>query len=311
MSLQHSAPYTGRFAPSPSGELHFGSLLAALASYLEARSHQGRWLVRMEDIDTPRCIDGTDTLILNALEVHGLHWDGEVLYQSRSHARYQQVIDSWLADGDAYFCTCTRKQIREAGGHYQGTCRHLNRPADDAAVRVILTDDDGSSHCHSLDFDDAILGHQSALAGSIEDAIVKRRDGLFAYNLVVVLDDIFQGVTNIVRGADLLPTTFTHRALYGLLNQPAPHYAHIPVAAAEAGFKLSKQNKAAPLNLSTPQQNLLRALRFLGQHTDPAWQDLSPSSLLDEAVRHWNMKKVPKTPEIIVDSAESTYHSGL
>ncbi|GGW83035.1 tRNA glutamyl-Q(34) synthetase GluQRS [Alteromonas halophila] len=306
--MAESRRYTGRFAPSPSGHLHFGSLIAALASYLDAKASQGTWLVRMEDIDTPRCVPGMDTAILNALECHGLHWDGEVMYQSRQHARYQQTIEDLLTSGRAYYCRCTRKQVKAAGGVYPGTCRHLQLGPSNAALRVRLP-------VQVTAFDDEILGHQSlsSPAGSLpplEDTIVHRRDGLYAYNLVVVMDDIAQQVTHIVRGSDLLPTTLTHLNMYALLDAPPPAYAHVPVASVAPGRKLSKQNHAAPLDTSVPADNLIRALRFLGQQVEDGWQGLSPETLLHHAADGWDRKKVAKQPEIIVDQHESTYYSG-
>lgn len=296
--------YTGRFAPSPSGHLHFGSLIAALASYLDARANQGAWLVRMEDIDTPRCMPGMDSAILRSLDAHGLHWDGEVMYQSQQHARYAEVVNTLLNSHQAYYCQCTRKQIKAAGGVYPGTCRHLALGPDNAAVRVKLP---GTI----TTFEDDILGAQSPTdPHALEDTIIRRRDGLYAYNLVVVLDDIHQGVTHIVRGSDLLPTTVTHLNLYQLLNTASPRYAHLPVAAVAPGRKLSKQNHAAPLDDRTPTTNLMSALRFLNQDVPDEWHTLAPETLLTGAITRWDRKKVAKQPEIIVDHHESTYYSG-
>ena len=296
--------YTGRFAPSPSGRLHFGSLVAALASFLEARANHGSWLVRMEDIDTPRCVPGMDAAILASLESHGLHWDGEVMYQSLQHARYADVVNSLLTRHQAYYCQCTRKQVKAAGGVYPGTCRHLGLGPDNAAVRVKLP---GSITA----FEDDILGTQAPNdPHALEDTIIRRRDGLYAYNLVVVLDDIQQRVTHIVRGSDLLPTTLTHLNLYQMLDAKTPDYAHLPVAAVAPGRKLSKQNHATPLDDSRPTTNLVSALRFLNQDVPDDWYSLTPEALLSVATTRWDRKKVAKQPEIIVDDHESTYYSG-
>lgn len=299
----HTPGYTGRFAPSPSGQLHFGSLLAALASYLDARAQNGQWLVRMEDIDTPRCIDGADSEILQALDVHGLEWDGEVLYQSQQHERYRSVVDGMIASGQAYYCICTRKQIRATGGAYTGTCRDRKLTSEDAAIRLRMLSP-------LTDFNDLILGPQHIDdPHALEDTIIRRRDGLYAYNLVVVLDDIYQGVSHIIRGADLLPTTVTHLSLYKILEHQAPVYGHIPVASTAPGRKLSKQNHAAPLNLSTATENLRKALRFLGVSNEDVLSQSSVSGLLSAAKAQWDCKNLPKKSEIIVDSSESTYHT--
>lgn len=296
--------YTGRFAPSPSGRLHFGSLIAALASYLDARANHGAWLVRMEDIDAPRCVPGMDAAILATLRAHGLHWDGEVMYQSQQHARYAEVVNTLLNSHQAYYCHCSRKQVKAAGGVYPGTCRHLQLGPDNAAVRVVLPRT-------TTTFDDDILGEQFPDdPHALEDTIIRRRDGLYAYNLVVVLDDIHQGVTHIVRGSDLLPTTVTHLNLYQVFNATPPHYAHLPVAAVAPGRKLSKQNHAAPLDDSTPTINLVSALQFLNQDIPAEWRTLTPEALLSGAITRWERKKVAKHPEIIVDHHESTYYSG-
>ncbi len=296
--------YTGRFAPSPSGYLHFGSLIAALGSFLDARAHNGVWRVRMEDIDTPRCVPGMDSAILASLEAHGLHWDGDVMYQSQQHDRYAEAVNRLFRHDLAYYCQCSRKQIKAAGGVYPGTCQYKNLGPDDTAVRVVLPQSARS-------FEDAILGHQQPDdPHALEHTIVRRRDGLYAYNLVVVLDDIEQGVNNIVRGSDLLPTTLTHLNLYTLFGAPPPDYAHLPVAAVTPGRKLSKQNHATPLNDATPVSNLLRALRFLGQETTDDWLSLPAEDVLTYAIARWERKKVAKQPEIIVDQRESTYYSG-
>lgn len=188
--------YVGRFAPSPSGPLHFGSLVAALGSYFQAKANQGTWLVRIEDLDPPREMPGASEMILDALKVYHLHWDGEVVYQSERHHLYQAQIDAWLENGDAYYCQCTRKQIKEHGGYYPGTCR--DKGLKEGAIRLKMT----KPIADFLDQKHGLMTIPEALVN--EDFIIKRRDGLFAYNLAVVLDDIDQGVTEVVRGADLI-----------------------------------------------------------------------------------------------------------
>lgn len=304
LSMSNLQPYTGRFAPSPSGPLHFGSLLAALASYLDARAHAGRWLVRMEDIDTPRCVPGAADDILRTLDAYGLHWQGEVMYQSAQLPRYQAAVAALLESDLAYYCTCTRKMIKAHGGVYPGTCRYLHHPGDGpAAVRIMLTNP-------VQQFDDRIQGTTLITSPhALEDTIVKRRDGLFAYNLVVVLDDHAQQVTHIVRGSDLLETTATQLSLGQLLGYAPPRYAHIPVAAVTPGRKLSKQNHAAALPTDAVTGTLLNAMQCLGLPVDSQLQYGTRDELLDWAISHWDIKLVPKNGEIIVDSRESTYHS--
>ncbi|WP_308446002.1 tRNA glutamyl-Q(34) synthetase GluQRS [Alteromonas salexigens] len=302
MSNLHS--YTGRFAPSPSGPLHFGSLLAALASYLDARAHHGRWLVRIEDIDAPRCVPGAADDILRTLDTYGLHWQGEVMYQSAQLPRYQAAVDELLASGLAYYCTCTRKMIKALGGVYPGTCRHRHHQGDaPSSIRIMLTEP-------VQQFDDRIQGTTRINAPhALEDTIIKRRDGLFAYNLVVVLDDHAQQVTHIVRGSDLLDTTATHLSLGRLLGHAPPRYAHIPVASVTPGRKLSKQNHAAALPKDSVTGTLLKAMQLLGLPIDNQLYYGTRDEVLSWAITHWDTKLVPKNGEIIVDSHESTYHS--
>ncbi len=205
-------PYIGRFAPSPSGPLHFGSLIAALGSFLQARAQQGRWLVRIEDIDPPREMAGAADLILKTLETHGLRWDGEVMYQSRRHARYDEIIDQLYRAGDLYWCRCTRREIMANGGFYNGHCRTLGLSAEGCAARL-------RQHQPVYDFEDGLQGHIAVPAAlAEEDFIVRRRDGLYAYNLAVVVDDMDCGITEIVRGADLLEPTVRQIALYQTLG---------------------------------------------------------------------------------------------
>lgn len=274
--------YIGRFAPSPSGPLHFGSLIAALGSYFQAKANQGKWLVRIEDLDPPREMPGADKLILDTLEAHQLFWDGEVIYQSQRHAAYQAQIDAWLANGMAYYCNCTRKQIKADGGYYLGHCRNANVPAGDAAIRLQQT------HCIES-FQDLALGEITiprALAQ--EDFIIKRRDGLFAYNLAVVLDDIYQGVTQVVRGADLLEPTGRQISLYHLLGQTPVSYLHLPLALDESGNKLSKQNHAPAIENQHAKQNIIHAMQFLGFETS-SLMDLSLAEILDFGIKHWTI----------------------
>ena len=216
--------YIGRFAPSPSGELHFGSLIAALGSYLQARARQGRWLVRIEDIDPPREVPGAAETILRQLEHYGLHWDGDVLWQSQRHDAYREAL-AWLHEqGLSYYCTCTRARIQSIVGIYDGHCRVLHHGPDNAAVRI--------RQQHPVtQFTDLLRGiiHADEKLAR-EDFIIHRRDGLFAYNLAVVVDDHFQGVTEIVRGADLVEPTVRQISLYQQFGWTVPDYIHLPLS---------------------------------------------------------------------------------
>lgn len=273
--------HTGRFAPSPTGPLHMGSLVAAVASWLDARAAAGRWLVRMEDLDRPRCVAGADAAILRALERLGLVWDGEVLYQSRRGERYREALAR--LGGLAYWCSCSRREIADSSlglaadgaAIYPGSCRSGPRGTPRAQrVRV----DDGE-----IAFRDRVQGEQrQVLERDIGDFVVYRADGVFAYQLAVVVDDAEQGVTEVVRGADLLDSTPRQIHLQRLLGLPTPRYLHVPVALARSGEKLSKHAGAEPVEASP--RALRSALAFLGQHdTDD----------LAEALRNWDPSLIP------------------
>ena len=256
--------YIGRFAPSPTGPLHFGSLVAALGSWLDARAHQGRWLVRMEDLDTPRCSQSHADGILRTLEGYGLCWDGEIVYQSRRQDAYQAALDQLAAAGHAYPCACSRREIADSalggieGPVYPGTCRPGLQGRRARAWRV-------RTHDTPLCFEDRCRGRQcQQLESAVGDFVIKRADGLFAYQLAVVVDDAWQGVTDIVRGADLLASTARQIHLQHLLHLPTPRYAHLPVALNAAGQKLSKQTRAPAAPLPAQPPVLAKALDFLG-----------------------------------------------
>ncbi|WP_045859809.1 tRNA glutamyl-Q(34) synthetase GluQRS [Raoultella terrigena] len=278
--------YTGRFAPSPSGELHFGSLIAALGSYLQARAKNGIWHVRIEDIDPPREVPGAADTILRQLERYGLHWDGEVLWQSQRHEAYREHL-AWLHEqGLCYYCTCTRARIHAVGGIYDGHCRDLRLPAQDAALRIRQTRP-------VLEFYDQLRGTLVADEPvAREDFIIHRRDGLFAYNLAVVVDDRFQGVSEIVRGADLIEPTVRQISLYQHFGWQAPDYLHLPLALNAEGNKLSKQNHAPALPEGDPRPEIIRALMFLNQDVEQEWRALSIDDLLRQAVANWKPEKI-------------------
>ena len=274
--------YVGRFAPSPTGPLHFGSLVAALASYMEARSAKGKWLVRMEDLDKPREQPGAADAILRALDAFGLHWDGAVEYQSRRTARYSAVM-SRLKD-HTYPCGCTRSEIADSalaidGARvYSGTCRGGLPPGK--TVRSVRVRAEGE-----IRFRDRVQGDQSqVLERDVGDFVLCRADGQFAYQLAVVVDDAEQGVTDVVRGADLLDSTARQIHLQRLLGYPTPRYLHVPVAVNAAGEKLSKQTGAEPVDAARRANALRRAFAFLGQ---PATDDLAAG------LRNWNASLIP------------------
>ncbi|MGL4206927.1 MAG: tRNA glutamyl-Q(34) synthetase GluQRS [Aeromonadaceae bacterium] len=292
LSSYSRSGYVGRFAPSPSGPLHFGSLIAALGSFLQARSQGGAWLVRIEDLDPPREVPGAADEILRTLERLGLTWDGEVLYQSRRHERYQAVLDRFYHQGLTYYCHCSRAQIQAAGGLYPGSCRALGLPATGNALRLHLSQP-------VYGFVDELHGPiQVAAALAAEDFILKRRDGLFAYNLAVVVDDADSGVTQVVRGADLIEPTVRQIALYRLLGQPEPSWLHLPLAVQKAGFKLSKQNHAPALIPGAESLQLWQALAFLGQEPPEELQG-DRDLLLNWATTHWQQHKIPQPLEIL------------
>ncbi|MGL5148805.1 MAG: tRNA glutamyl-Q(34) synthetase GluQRS, partial [Plesiomonas shigelloides] len=272
-----------------SGSLHFGSLIAALGSYLRAKNLQGRWLVRMEDLDPPREVPGAADDILRTLECFGLHWDGPVLYQSTRLDAYQAKIDALLKSGDAYYCQCTRKQIQTLGGVYQGHCRELGLSR--GAVRI-------HNRSRINPFDDVLMGHIKVDQGfAAEDFILKRSDGLFAYQLAVVMDDALSGVTEVVRGADLIETSVRQLSLFRQFGEKAPQFLHLPLACAEPGFKLSKQNHATPVDKTKPLPALRAALRFLGQ-TEA--QGDSVTELLSSAIGHFTLASIPRSREILI-----------
>ena len=293
-------PYIGRFAPSPSGPLHFGSLIAALGSYLQAKSHQGRWLLRIEDLDPPREIPGAADDILFALDAFGLHWDGPLVYQSQRLDAYQAVLDQWTSLGLTYYCHCSRKTIAEGGGFYNGHCRGLNLSPRQAATRLVMS--------HPVyEFHDQLQGQvKIPRALAEEDFIVRRRDGFYAYNLAVVLDDAAAGITQVVRGADLLEPTGRQISLYQLLNAPLPSWLHLPLATV-AGNKLSKQNHAPALDLRQASRQLWQALTFLGQAPPVALAQGSVNEVLDWAIAHWQLPLVPGHTQIEWQCTESSH----
>lgn len=282
------ARYTGRFAPSPTGPLHFGSLLAALGSFLEARQAGGRWLVRIEDIDPPREVPGSADAILRTLESYQLHWDGSVLYQSTRHEAYRAAADRLMDAALAYRCRCSRRIVAaRPGGIYPGTCRDAAVPASDAhAIRARTGKD-------PVVVDDAIQGRLSCrLESEAGDFVIWRRDGLPAYQLAVTVDDAAQGVTDIVRGCDLLDSTPRQSWLRQLLSLPEPRHAHLPVALDPEGRKMSKTFRAAALPAGDPGPVMVNALAVLGQDPPEQLATEPPEEAIAWAIKNWNINKL-------------------
>jgi glutamyl-Q tRNA(Asp) synthetase len=286
-----STVYRGRFAPSPTGPLHFGSLVAAVASWCDARAHGGQWLVRIEDVDTPRTRDGASDAILSTLAACGFEWDGAVVHQSERSALYQAALDDLVSRDRAYPCACTRKELAHAptgiGGErvYPGTCRHGLAPGRDGRAWRLRT-----SGQHTA-FVDRLQGNQQqCLASDVGDFVIRRADGLFAYQLAVVVDDADQGITHVVRGADLLASTPRQIWLQQVLRLATPSYLHHPVVIDAAGEKLSKQTRAPPLP-ADPLPALMLAWRFLDQPAPPSTGTVA--EFWQWAHRTWNPRALP------------------
>ncbi|MGP9827648.1 tRNA glutamyl-Q(34) synthetase GluQRS [Ectopseudomonas khazarica] len=284
-----NSSYVGRFAPTPSGYLHFGSLVAALASYLDARAVGGRWLLRMEDLDPPREVPGAQDAILRTLETYGFEWDGELERQSERHAQYAAVTERLLSQGLAYACVCSRKQLEGYAGVYPGFCRNACHAEQNAAIRIRVPELD-------YHFIDRVQGefHQH-LGREVGDFVIRRRDGLFAYQIAVVLDDAWQGITDVVRGADLLDSTPRQLYLQELLGLPQPRYLHVPLIIQPDGHKLGKSYRSPPLPADQAGPLLLRALRALGQPAPADLRDAAPRQLLEWGVVHWDATRIPRS----------------
>jgi glutamyl-Q tRNA(Asp) synthetase len=285
--------YIGRFAPSPTGPLHMGSLIAALASYCDARAAGGKWLVRMEDIDPPREIPGAADLILRQLQAYGFEWDGDVLFQHQRHDAYLAALQQLHTQGDIFWCCCSRTDLSRLGATtYPGTCRHFNTERDHAAIRLRIDD-------KRISFNDRLHGPQAEnLKNSIGDFVLRRRDGLFSYQLAVVVDDAFQKVTDVVRGADLLDNTARQIFLQEKLGLPTPRYMHSPLALHTDGTKLSKQTFAAEIPMPANSSLLWDALVSLGQQPPADIRHSSPAELLARGVAHWQPKNIPLGPNM-------------
>lgn len=294
----------GRFAPSPTGPLHFGSLVAALGSCLETHRRGGRWLVRMEDVDGPRCRPEHADAILHTLEACGFEWDGEVMVQSRRTTRYREVLEALKHRGAVYPCGCTRAELAtspsgiDGAAVYPGTCRQSIPPGKTArAWRLRMTGD--------IHFEDAVQGpqHQN-LPRDVGDCVLLRADGYFAYQLAVVVDDADQGVDHVVRGADLIHSTARQIFLQRLLGLPTPVYAHLPVATDAGGAKLSKQTLAQPVDAADPLPALLAAARFLGQNPEQSLCRAASADFWGWARENWRLERVPRVAALPAEGGQ-------
>ncbi len=280
----------GRFAPTPSGPLHMGSLVTAVASYCEAKAHNGQWLLRIEDLDTPRVVKGASDEILRTLDLFGFEWDGPVLYQSNRFADYEAVVQDLIAAGLIYACECSRKSLQaESNRHgplgliYPGHCRGRRLNPRHHSLRLNVAD------AGIWQFTDRLQGDYTMdLSGEVGDIVLKRVDGIYAYHLAVTIDDAFQGVNQIVRGVDLLEVTPLHLHLNRLLGLSDAEYLHLPLIKTPDGKKLSKQTGAKALDGSKSSQLLVSALQFLKQHTNDAMLEASPAEILQHAIQSWN-----------------------
>ena len=295
-----TTPYKGRFAPSPTGPLHLGSLTTALGSWLDAKAHGGQWIVRMEDVDTPRTIAGSDQIILQQLKACGLEWDEEPVWQSQRTHLYQAALEQLINKQLVYGCTCSRKHIEETlqqtgvilGPHeelvYPSTCRDKLHPLDSAALRMKLP-----NPC-TVSFIDRVMGHQSQnLNTAVGDFVLRRADGLFSYQLAVVIDDHLQGITHVVRGDDLLSNTARQIYLQQCLGYPSPSYMHLPIVKDDAGEKLSKQNHAQAIDILN-KESIVKALssaaHHLGLHQTRSQSKQTIGEWLTVKVEQWKIR---------------------
>jgi glutamyl-Q tRNA(Asp) synthetase len=293
--------YRGRFAPSPTGPLHFGSLVAAVGGYLDAKHHQGKWLVRIEDLDSPRTVKGAADQILGTLEAFGLHWDEEIIYQNQRTAAYEAAFQRLKQAGAVYPCSCTRREIADSALQrgdelvYPGTCRNGIAQGKAARAWRLRVND------ATIDFSDGLQGNISQdLASEVGDFVVLRADGLFAYQLAVVVDDAAQGITHVVRGADLLYSTPRQIHLQGLLGLATPTYAHLPIAVNAQGEKLSKQTLAQPVAKNNAASTLFDALLFLRQQPPAELRLGTIEQILAWAIANWQPQRLSNCLSLLV-----------
>ncbi|MBW3199528.1 tRNA glutamyl-Q(34) synthetase GluQRS [Marinobacter nauticus] len=283
--------YRGRFAPSPTGPLHFGSLVTALASWLEAKLARGDWLVRIEDLDPLREPPEATGQILHSLECHGLFPDESVRFQSRRHDAYQSAIETLLAQNKAYRCRCSRKQLKDNHGYHPNRCQRGDTSPGDGPHAVRFALEEEASH-----WQDDLLGPQVQMVhAELDDPVILRKEGFYAYQLAVVVDDIDQGITHVVRGSDLLDMTAQQQQVFRALGAEPPHWLHIPVIVNEQGQKLSKQTHAPALDDDHPARNLFLALQALGQQPEPTLARATVEEVLNWAEAHWQRSAIPLT----------------
>ena len=286
----NSTGYIGRFAPSPTGPMHFGTLLAATGSYLQARTSGGEWLLRIEDVDTIRAVPGMADHMLRTLDLFGFEWDREVVVQSQRDDIYAVALQQLIYDDLIFPCTCSRKQLADADATvYPGTCRARTLPLrKQHALRVRVPDE-------TIVFEDAVMGAQAQkLASECGDFVLRRRDGLYAYQLAVVVDDALQGITEVVRGADLLESTARQIYLQRALGYATPAYLHLPVAMDEHGAKLGKSTGAAVIDVKQPAAVMSRVLAFLGQNPPVELANETLDNVWRWAIEHWDIRKIPQ-----------------
>lgn len=298
--------YRGRFAPSPTGPLHFGSLVAAVGSYLQARSHEGKWLLRIEDIDPPREQKGATDQIIKTLDGYGFEWTGEISFQSRRYELYQAALDQLIDSEHCFACNCSRKKIQLhsetlnlSSQIYPGICRERSpqdiNPDEPHAIRVKVLN-------QLIGFDDLLQGQQRVgLTDEVGDFIIRRADGLFAYQLAVTVDDEAQGITEVVRGSDLLSSTPHQYYLQQLLDYAHPRYLHLPLVNNPQGEKLSKQTFANPIGIDKAPEMLVRALQFLGQNPEGALGRATTADVWDWALENWQIGLVPSQSSSMVE----------
>ncbi len=286
--------HIGRFAPTPSGPLHFGSLVAALGSYLIAKSQGGKWLVRVEDLDPPREQAGATKSIIKTLEAFGFEWDGDIVYQSQRSQYYLNAISQLKDQSVSYYCCCSRKQVEQRNsGVYDGYCRDKNLGESDAALKVKFGS--GFSHFYDHIQGDCVFDSPN----DIQDFVIQRRDKLFAYQLAVVVDDIEQQINHVVRGADILDSTPRQNFLYHCFNKSSPDYYHLPLVVDEQGRKLSKSQLDPAIKTDKASQLLVQALKHLGQKTPDDLEYGKPSEILAFAIGAWDTYLISQNPQQI------------
>ena len=298
--MQQSPTLIGRFAPSPTGPLHLGSLYTALASFLAARSQQGQWLLRIDDLDTPRNCRGSVESILTTLDTYGLHWDGHVFYQSQQLPYYEDALSRLKALNMLYPCVCSRKMLDSA--HYPGHCRHLSATPDTAYALRVKTD------AQRLSFNDELQGMVGVQANAQGDFIIRRKDQIFAYQFAVVIDDAQQHVNQIVRGCDLLDATPKQLYLQQLFGLPHPHYLHVPLIIDQQGQKLSKQTLAKAVSLNAPAKVLFHLLKLLKQQPPHELEYASSQELLAWGILHWNPQPLKNLRQIYPPDVTDAKH---